>query len=229
MNTMPDESTHRLAIETPAERRSQLMMLAKRCVQGLFVGATLPRLLAYRATRAVLGSRAFSASSESIARIPGLRGVYSRQAFYGSTLEHCGADVYFGWLSVFSMTEARVGDRVYIGRFCSLGFADLGDEVMLADGVQILSGGHEHTRGNSTVSMQSQPQHYQRVSIGRGSWIGAGAVIMANVGEQCVIGAGAVVNKPIPSYSIAVGVPARVVRSLASPSFSSVTEAVLSE
>jgi acetyltransferase-like isoleucine patch superfamily enzyme len=214
---MAEEWTQRLTIDTPVARRSRQMMLVKRCVQALFAVLTWPRLIAYQAGLAVLGKRAFSASSESIARIPGLRGVYSRQAFYRWTLERCGEDVYFGWMSVFSMTEARVGDRVYIGRFCSLGFADLGDEVMLADGVQILSGGREHTRGDAAASMQSQVQRYERVCVGHGSWIGAGAVIMADVGEHCVIGAGAVVNKPIPSYSVAVGVPARVVRSLSSP------------
>lgn len=217
---MSDELTHPLTVETPVKQRSRAQMLAKRCVQWLFLGAAFPRLACYQIAQIFLGGRAFSAASESIARIPGLRGVYSRQAFYSRTLEHCGADVYFGWLSVFSMTEARIGDRVYIGRFCSLGFADLGDEVMLADGVQILSGGHEHTRVGTATSMQSQGQRYQQVRIGQGSWIGAGAVIMADVGEHCVIGAGAVVNKPIPSYSIAVGVPARVVRSLAAPSVS---------
>jgi len=212
--TAMPEPTHSLAIEAPDHRRSPLLLLTKRCVQGLFAGVVFPRLLSYTTARAILGSRAFGAASESIARIPGLRGVYSRQAFYHRTLSHCGADVYFGWMSVFSMTEASVGDRAYIGRFCSLGFADLGDEVMLADGVQVLSGGHEHTRDDQSASMQSQGQRYRQVKIGRGSWIGAGAVIMAEVGEHCVIGAGAVVNKPIPSHSLAVGVPARVVRSL---------------
>jgi acetyltransferase-like isoleucine patch superfamily enzyme len=197
----------------PAQR-SWWMTCLKRCVQGAFFVLILPRLLAFRIAVAALGPRAFSAASESIARIPGMRGVFSRQAFYRSTLARCGQDVYFGWMSVFSMTEARVADRVYIGRFCSLGFADLGEEVMLADGVQVLSGGREHTRDDAGRSMQSQRQSYQRVRIGRGSWIGAGAVIMADVGEHCIVGAGAVVNKPVPDYSLAVGVPASVVKSL---------------
>jgi acetyltransferase-like isoleucine patch superfamily enzyme len=41
---------------------------------------------------------------------------------------------------------------------------------------------------------------------------------MADVGEHAIIGAGAVVNQPIPAYSVAVGVPARVVRALPRPS-----------
>ena len=45
--------------------------------------------------------------------------------------------------------------------------------------------------------------------IGEGSWIGAGAVIMADVGKGSIVGAGAVVTKPVPEAVIAAGVPAR--------------------
>jgi acetyltransferase-like isoleucine patch superfamily enzyme len=136
-----------------------------------------------------------------------------RQAFYRRTLARCGRDVYFGWQSVFSMPEAAVGEGAYIGRFCSIGFANIGDDVMLADGVQILSGGHEHAMHPAEgQSMREQPQTYERVRIGRGAWIGARAVIMADVGENAIIGAGAVVNRSIPAGCVAVGVPARVIK-----------------
>lgn len=193
--------------------RSPWFVLAKRFVQVIFLVLVAPRLISYYVCRIFRGRRAFAASSESIARVPGLRGVYMRQAFYRQTLSSCGRDVYFGWLSVFSMPEARVGDRAYIGRFCSLGYADLGDEVMLADGVQILSGGREHGRDQaSAASMQAQSQTFQQVRVHRGAWVGAAAVVMADVGEGTVVGAGAVVNKPLPDFALAVGVPARVLR-----------------
>jgi len=194
-------------------RRSRTFVWLKRGLQTLFVLCILPRLVCYRLARLLLGARAFGASSESIARIPGLRGVYARQAFYRATLRSCGHDVYFGWNSVFSMTEAEVGERVYIGRFCSLGFAVLEDEVMLADRVQILSGGREHGAAESADSTRhSAAQRYEQVRIGRGAWIGVGAIIMADVGAGAVIGAGAVVNKPIPAGCVAVGVPAKIVK-----------------
>jgi acetyltransferase-like isoleucine patch superfamily enzyme len=210
-STILSEPAVRVQVEHP--NRSTVEMRLKRSVQ-LFAGIWVTlRWLLYRLGLALFGRRAFSASSESIARIPGMRGVYLRQAFYRRTLNHCGQDVYFGWQSVFSMPEARVGERAYIGRFCSIGFADIGDEVMLADGVQILSGGREHaTRHSSSQSMREQAQTFQRVCIGRGAWIGAGAVIMADVGQNAVVGAGAVVTRSIPPDCVAVGVPARVVK-----------------
>jgi acetyltransferase-like isoleucine patch superfamily enzyme len=184
-------------------------------VQFLFLLLALPRLMAYAIGRAVLGRQALSSSSESIARVPGLRGVYMRQAFYCQTLAHCGQDVYFGWLSAFSMPEARIGERVYIGRNCSIGFADIGDEALLADGVQILSGGHEHNSATEDgATIHQQGQSYYRVRIGRGAWIGAGAIIMADVGEGTVVGAGSVVNRPLPDHCVAAGVPARVIKSI---------------
>lgn len=195
---------------------SNLRMLAKRGIQCCFWIFVCPRLFRYWLGRSLLGSRAFGAASEAIAGIPGHWGVFSRQAFYRCTLAHCGQDIYFGWNSAFSMTEARLGDRVYIGRFCSLGYVEIESEVMLADGVQVLSGGREHTREDLEAPMQAQPQSFQKVRIGRNSWIGAGAVIMADIGDNCIIGAGAVVNKPIPPHTVAVGVPARVVKNLAS-------------
>jgi acetyltransferase-like isoleucine patch superfamily enzyme len=200
-----------VCVEPPA--RGAGFLVAKRSVQVLFTCLALPRVTAYWLFRGPLGRRAFGSSSESIARVPGLRGVYLRQAFYRRTLSRCGQDVYFGWMSVFSMPEARVGDRAYIGRFCSIGFADIGEEAMLADGAQVLSGGKEHATGSGEAStMHDQPQTYRRLSIGRGAWIGAGAVVMADVGRGAIVGAGAVVTRPVPDDCVAVGVPARCVK-----------------
>ena len=163
--------------------------------------------------RLALGRKAFTSASESIAAVAGQRGVLMRQAFYRRTLTSCGEDVYFGWMSVFSMQEARVGNRVFFGRFCSIGFADIGDEVMLADHVQILSGGNEHGSASNGEVMQRQKQTFRRLRIGEGAWIGAGAVVMADVGDHSIVGAGSVVTRPIPDYCVAVGAPARVIKS----------------
>jgi len=63
-----------------------------------------------------------------------------------------------------------------------------------------------------TRPIREQGRGEQLVRIGAGSWIGEGAVVMADVARDAVVGAGAVVTRPIPAWAIAAGVPARVLR-----------------
>jgi acetyltransferase-like isoleucine patch superfamily enzyme len=73
------------------------------------------------------------------------------------------------------------------------------------------SGGRTHGTDRLDVPIREQSGARTTVRIGEGSWVGSAAIVMADVGRHCVIGAGAVVTKPVPDYSVAVGVPARVV------------------
>lgn len=162
---------------------------------------------------AVLGrDRALSVASERLASIPGLRGVYTRQWFYRWTLAGVGRDVHFGFMSLLSKSAASIGNEVYIGRGCVIGWADLGDKAMLADGVQVLSGRHHHSGGEADADgsdYQDREQRFEKVTIGRGAWIGAGAIVMADVGERAIVAAGAVVTRPVPAGAKVGGVPAR--------------------
>src|SRR6185369_1417944 len=122
------------------------MSAAKTIGSAIGFVRALPHLICYALCKPVLGpERAFIAASERVARIPGFLGVYTRQQFYKRTLAAVGNDVYFGFMSLFSKRQARLGDGVYIGRFCTIGWAEIGEGVMLADGVQILSGRHQHS------------------------------------------------------------------------------------
>ncbi|MFM2076567.1 MAG: hypothetical protein RJA49_457 [Actinomycetota bacterium] len=62
------------------------------------------------------------------------------------------------------------------------------------------------------ISMQTQPE--RPVSIGDGSWLGHGTVVLpgSKIGKHVTIGANSVVSGEIPDYSVAVGSPARVIR-----------------
>jgi len=179
-----------------------------RCVGVLMA---LPYLVGYMLLRPVLGAEhAYGVVSESVSKVSGVFGVYTRQVFYRYFLARVGSDVYFGFMSLFSKRWAAVGDGVYIGRFCVIGYAELGDQVMLADGVQVLSGRHQH--GSSSEdggSLRDNPQQFEKVTIGKGAWVGAGAVVMADVGERAVVGAGAVVVKPVAAGDKVGGVPAK--------------------
>ncbi len=60
--------------------------------------------------------------------------------------------------------------------------------------------------------IRDQPGPLRLVRIGAGSWIGSNAVVLADVGRDTIVGAGAVVTRPLPDRVIAAGVPARIVR-----------------
>ncbi|UUZ76168.1 hypothetical protein LP414_33205 [Polaromonas sp. P1(28)-13] len=86
----------------------------------------------------------------------------------------------------------------------------IGDDTLVAGSVTILC--HEHVYRDP---VDRRLPLLKKVHIGKRCFIGVSAVILPGVtiGDDCIIGAGAIVSKDIPAGSLAVGVPARVVRS----------------
>jgi len=89
----------------------------------------------------------------------------------------------------------------------------LGENTILASFVYIIGGGHDYSRTDIPVSEQEKPSLGIRVE--RNCWLGAGVKVFdgVNIGEDTIVGAGAVVIRDIPAFSIAAGVPARVAKS----------------
>jgi acetyltransferase-like isoleucine patch superfamily enzyme len=187
--------------------------LCKALANAAAVLLVLPAFLLYQIARLFLGSRAFSGWSQAFSLFPGFLGAYLRRGFYRLTLQHCGRDACVSFGTIFADPSAELGDGVYVGAFCCLGDVTLQDDVLLGSHVSIPSGARQHGFEHLDVPIREQPGVPQRITIGHNTWVGDRAVILANVGQHCVIGAGAVVTQPIPDYSVAVGVPARVVRS----------------
>jgi acetyltransferase-like isoleucine patch superfamily enzyme len=185
---------------------------------GKFVGMlfSLPLRLRFVVLSRVMGEdRAVSLVSEVAGRRPGLLGLYVRQAFYGSLLSECGRDVHFGYQTLLSKRDASIGDRVYFGRFCTVGRVTIGEDTRIADGVQLLSGQHHH--GSSQRGVELVEVKHNEVTIGKNVWIGANAVVMADVGDNAIVGAGAVVTKPVPAGVTVVGVPAKPIAKQTQP------------
>ncbi len=177
-----------------------------------------PLLLNYWLKALFVGKdRALEGSTQALALWPGLIGQYVRRAFLAWTLDECdpSATICFG--TIFSKCECRIGPKVYIGPYCSLGSAHIEQDVLIATAVQIPSGGRMHGIDDLTRPIREQPGVWSVVKIGAGSWIGSNAVVMADVGQNTVIAAGAVVTKPIPDWVIAGGVPARIIKYRKSP------------
>lgn len=175
--------------------------------------AVTPCVLLYLLQSFVFGTqRAFTGWSQAVSLLTGLMGVYLRRAFYRWVLPRCGKEACIGFGTIFSHPTACIGDRVYIGAFCCLGDITLEDDVLLGSHVSIANGGHQHGIDRLDIPIREQPGVWPRITIGEDTWIGDRAVVLANVGKHCVIGAGAVVTKAVPDYAIAVGNPARVIR-----------------
>jgi acetyltransferase-like isoleucine patch superfamily enzyme len=87
------------------------------------------------------------------------------------------------------------------------------DDVAIGSNVDILSGRHQHGFSDLGRPVRDQGGVFQAIRIGRNAWIGNSAVVMADVGDDCVIGAGSVVVRAIPARSVAAGNPATVKRS----------------
>lgn len=109
-----------------------------------------------------------------------------------------------------------VGDRCYIGYYFTILNASkvtIGNDVLIASHVMISSENHG-TDPESDTPYMNQPLITKPVSIGDGCWIGEKVCILpgVNIGKKCIIGAGSVVTKSIPDYSIAAGNPARVIK-----------------
>lgn len=176
-------------------------------------GLILPCVLCYWIGSVALGTgKVFPGWSQAFSLFPGLTGAYVRRAFYKMVLPRCGTDSFLGFGTTFSHPTAEVGHKVYVGSYCCLGDVTLEDDVLIGSHVSVMNGTGQHGIDRLDVPIREQPGVWPRITIGADTWIGDRAIVMADVGKHCVIGAGAVVSKPIPDYAIAIGSPARVVR-----------------
>jgi acetyltransferase-like isoleucine patch superfamily enzyme len=125
------------------------------------------------------------------------------------------------WLSVVAAIDGvtpslRIGDNCSIGRMvhiACIGEIVIGDEVQTSDRVFI--GDTYHDYSDPEMPVRRQPMAYpQPVHIGRGSFLGIGSVVLQGVtiGEQAYVGAGAVVTADVPDRTLVLGNPARSVR-----------------
>lgn len=188
--------------------------LLKRCTLGAAILAVTPSLISYWIRSRIMGrDRALEGSTQLLALLPGVTGQYLRRAFLARTLARCHPSATVECGTLFSQANARIDENVYVGPGCYLGSVHLERDVLLAAGVHVPSGRHTHRATQADVPIRDQGENRQMVRIGAGTWIGAGAVIMADIGRDSIVGAGAVVTKPVPDCVVAGGVPAHVIRS----------------
>lgn len=144
--------------------------------------------------------------------------IYMHQAYRHEKLKKsllfCGERVRVSPDAILWGTHGvRLDDDVEINSFTHIfgaGGVHIGARTLVSACCSITSLTHEEAIANRLHLIGSQ------VTIEEDCWLGTGAIVLPGVriGKGSVIGAGAVVTKDIPPYSVAIGVPARVVRSI---------------
>ena len=115
----------------------------------------------------------------------------------------------------------KVGKNVHIGHGVRLDFGNaeritVEDDVVIANGVTLLCHKRDMTNYRVGTKVLNQPAKYGDIHLEKGCYIGINVTIMPDVhiGEGAVIGSCALVTKDVPAWTIATGVPARVVRNI---------------
>jgi acetyltransferase-like isoleucine patch superfamily enzyme len=114
----------------------------------------------------------------------------------------------------------KVGRGTFIGESVVIrgqGGVTIGESVLIAPLAKILAVNHNYA--DVTRPVMDQGITGRGITIDDGAWIGAGAAVLdgVHIGKGAGVGANAVVTKDVPAHCVAVGVPARVVRTLPGP------------
>ena len=137
-----------------------------------------------------------------------------------------------GWTAVgprTSVLESVFGDYSYVGGDSSITYAEIGKFCSIAAHTCLNPGNHPLDRAalhhftyrtrNYELGPEDDGEFFDwrrahRVVLGHDVWVGHGAIVLpgVTVGTGAAVGAGAVVSRDVPPFSVAVGVPARVVR-----------------
>lgn len=152
------------------------------------------------------------------------RRLQTRFALFKSNRVKAGVDLHIGSQSrLWAPDSIRIGAHVYIGKQTHIeANCEIGDYCLIANRVAII-GRHDHDfsavgfpiRYAPWVGSQRFPSPYadEKAIIESDVWVGYGAIVLTGVtvGRGSIVAAGSVVTKDIPPYSIAAGVPARII------------------
>ena len=122
------------------------------------------------------------------------------------------------WITMPAPARVRIGTGSMFNlavMIAALELIEIGQHCMFANGCLITDANHRYDDPRQPVPWQGYSSKGP-VRIGDNVWCGAHVVITSGVtiGERCVIGANSVVTSDIPSFSVAAGAPARVIRQI---------------
>jgi acetyltransferase-like isoleucine patch superfamily enzyme len=127
-------------------------------------------------------------------------------------------NIYIGHNTIlkgYYKNEMTIGKNTWIGQYCffhSAGGLEIGEAVGIGPYVKIITSAHSDD--NIELPVLYHPLKFKKVTLKNGCDIGMGSIILpgVSIGEGTIIGAGSVVVESIPDFCVAVGIPARVIR-----------------
>ena len=156
---------------------------------------------------------------------------FQRRLLASGAAQSLGEDCFISALASVQNEELRLGDRSYIaagayltgslhaGRDCTInpyavvrGRVSLGDAVRIGAHTSLL--GFNHTMSDPETEVFRQPITTKGITVGNDVWIGSHSVVLdgVEIGDRCVVAAGAVVTTRVPAGAVVGGNPARVLR-----------------
>jgi acetyltransferase-like isoleucine patch superfamily enzyme len=143
-----------------------------------------------------------------------------REALADGRLE-VGANTLFEpdvWITIADEAKVRIGEGTFLNvavMVAAMQFVEIGSHCMLANGCFVTDANHRFDDPDTPITWQGFDSKGP-TRIGDNVWLGAHVVVTSGVtiGERCVIGANSVVTQDIPPFSIAAGVPAKVLRAV---------------
>ncbi len=154
------------------------------------------------------------------------RGAFARWPLHGNVLEamregrlELGPEVLFEpgvWITAPAAARVRIGVGSLLNQgvmVASEQLVEIGEHCMLANGCFVSDANHRFDDPEKPITWQGF-QSKGPTRIGDNCWLGANVVVTSGVsiGERCVIGANSVVTHDIEPFSIAAGLPARVIK-----------------
>ncbi len=189
-----------------------MMKVLKIVVLAFFILLNLPFIIISKIEEKTSKKEGFfSGIGQLLSLVPGKIGNWVRLGYYYPTLEDCGWNAYIGFGALIPHRKSRIGKRVVVGAYCIIGTVTIEDDVLIASRVSIPSGKHQHVVQEKDALVTSAELQFNRLRIGRNTWIGEGALILADIGENCTVAAGSVVTKNVADNCNVFGNPARVI------------------
>ena len=154
------------------------------------------------------------------------RGAFARWPLHGNVLEamrerrlEVGPEVLFEpgvWITAPGQARVRIGAGSFLNQgvmVASEQLVEIGEHCMLANGCFVSDANHRFDDPEKPITWQGF-QSKGPTRIGDNCWLGANVVVTSGVsiGERCVIGANSVVTHDLDPFSIAAGMPARVIK-----------------